>query len=167
MSNEKFGVPADVEARLRAQAEAEVAASVDEAALLAQFKEEARAAIEAKLRVQATDSEATKQLPMDAHGFPKKYFKINVYKGQGKHDLQRVPVGVNGYVWQLERGVDVIVPSVVVDGLNEAITEVTIESHGGLVTRPAHRFPYQLLGEATEAEYKAFVEANREQAKAA
>lgn len=92
----------------------------------------------------------------DAFGFPKKYFKIEVYADRSKGAEQVVKVGVNGRAFLIKRGELVIVPSVVVDNLNNAIQEVTTQFEGGLETRPAHRFPFQMHGEATEAEYIAY-----------
>lgn len=97
---------------------------------------------------------------MDSHGFPKKYHKILVFKGNQKDDLSYVPVSVNGYAWKIERGVQVIVPSVVTDVLNNAVQDITTQSADGLVTRPAHRFPFQIVGEATEREYLDFMTKN-------
>ena len=161
--NAAFGIPADVEARLRQQAEA-AASQIDEAALLKKFTEEATAKRIAELRAKAADAAEAAPEPMksiDAHGFPKKYRKIVLYEGQGKQDLPYVPVGVNGFAWRLQTGKEIIVPSVVTDTLDAAIEDVTIQSEGGLVTRPKHRFPYQFKGDATEAEYNAFMEKMR------
>lgn len=155
-SNTAFGIPADVEARLRAQAATEVAATIDEAALLAKYKAEALAAREAQLR---DDAEATlpeeKAPDLDSLGFPKQYVKLTIFKGTSKQDLSYVPVGVNGYVWRISRGESVIVHSVVADALNNAVTEVVLQAEGGLITQPAHRYPYQ-AAPATQAEYDAF-----------
>lgn len=154
--NEGFGVPADVEAQLRAQAEAEVAKEFDKAALLEKFRAEARAKLEAELREEALSLEQDKQPNLDVFGFPKEYFKIQIFKGQSKADLGYVAVSVNGYAWKLARGMPLIVHSVVVDALNAAITESVVQHEGGLITTPVHRFPYQIFGGATEAEYIAF-----------
>lgn len=93
---------------------------------------------------------------MDSHGFPKKYHKILIFKGNQKHDLSYVPVSIGGYAWKLERGVQLIVPSVITEVLNNAVQDITSQSNDGLVTRPAHRFPFQIVGEATEQEYLDF-----------
>lgn len=92
----------------------------------------------------------------DVRGFRKKYVHLEVFKGNGKQDLSYVPVSVNGYSWRIERGAKVIVPTAVVEALRNAVTDVTIQSEGGLITRPAPRFPFQVSGPATEAEYLAF-----------
>lgn len=148
----------DIETTLRAQAEESVKNEFDPAAMLEKFKAEARAKLESDMRSRATDAVRAEQPNVDAFGFPKRYFKINIYRGQGKKELSYIPVGVNGYVFKLERGVDLMVPSVVLDALNDAVTEDVIQSDGGLITRPVHRFQYQNLGAVTEAEYKAFKE---------
>lgn len=94
--------------------------------------------------------------PAAAQGFPEEYVSLTVYKGRDKHDLSYVPVSVNGYAFKIMRGEKVIVPSVVAQTLDHAIEDVTIESEGGLVTRPAHRFPFTVHGSATTEEYRAF-----------
>ena len=156
VTNAGFGIPVDVETHLRAQAEAAAATQFDEQALLAKYTAEALARREAELR---EDAEASLPAPevqdLDNLGFPKKYVKLTVFKGTDKQDLSYVPVGVNGFVWRIRRGEAVVVHSVVADALNNAVTEVVIQSEGGLITQPAHRFPYQ-ASPATQAEYDAF-----------
>lgn len=155
--NQDFGIPADVEAKLRAQAAALVAAEpIDEKALLAKFAAEARAKREEAIRKQAMALDEEVAPTVDNLGFPKKYYKINIYAGRDKTDLSYVPVQVNGFAWKIQRGLDVIVHSVVVDVLRNAITERVVQNEGGLITTPVHRFQFQLLGEATEEEYQAF-----------
>jgi len=165
-SNTAFSIPADVEARLREQAEVAVATQVDEKALLAKYTAEALAKREAELREDAEASlpEAEVQ-DLDNLGFPKKYVKLTIFKGTSKQDLSYVPVGCNGYVWRIRRGEAVIVHSVVADVLNHAVTEVVLQAEGGLITMPAHRFPYQATP-ATEAEYLAYKAKMIEQGKA-
>lgn len=116
------------------------------------------AALEALL---ATKAEADRIPPgegtdIDSQGFPKKYVRLEVFRGQNPSDLEYVPVGVNGFVFKINRGAEVIVPSVVVEALNHAVEEITTKSEGGLETRPSHRFPWTVKGEATEAQYLAF-----------
>ena len=155
-SNTAFSIPADVEARLRAQAEAAAAAQIDEKALLVKYTAEALAKREAELREDAEASlpEAEVQ-DLDNLGFPKKYVKLTIFKGTSKQDLSYVPVGVNGFVWRIRRGEQVVVHSVVANALNDAVTEVVLQAEGGLITQPAHRYPYQ-ASPATEAEYLAY-----------
>ena len=40
--------------------------------------------------------------------------------------------------------------------LKNAVEDITLQGEGGLITRPALRFPYQILGPASEEEYQAF-----------
>jgi len=154
--NTAFSIPVDVEARLRAQAEVAAAAQVDEQTLLAKYTAEAVARREAELREDAEASlPAAEVQDLDSLGFPKKYVKLTIFKSTSKQDLSYVPVGVNGFVWRIRRGEAVVVHSVVADALNNAITEVVLQAEGGLITQPAHRFPYQ-ASPATEEEYLAF-----------
>lgn len=104
-------------------------------------------------------------LPKDSSGFPKDYVKVVIFKGREKNDLAYVPLGINGFVIKVPRGEEVILPKVfVTECLEGAIEEITVQSQGGLVTRPAHRFPYNVKGPATPDEYEAFKAAERAKA---
>lgn len=103
----------------------------------------------------AVPADATEP-PRDAFGFRKQYFKIHVYEGREKGAESICKVGVNGRAFLMKRGTDVIVPSVVVEALNHAVQEVTVQGEGQLITRPALRYPFQVKGEATEQEYIEF-----------
>lgn len=155
-ANNEFGIPADLEKQLRAQAEEAAAKTVDTAALLKRFTAEAIARREAELRedVEASIPPEEKQ-DLDALGFPRKFVKLVIFKGTNKNDLNYLPIGVNGYVWRIKRGETVIVHSVVVDALNQAVTEVVLQAEGGLITQPAHQYPFSATP-ATEAEYHAY-----------
>lgn len=109
----------------------------------------------AALRAAAGDAPEKPQ-DLDSQGFPKEYVRLHIFKGSRPDDLSRVPIGIRGYVINVERGKDVIIHKAFADVLKDAIEDVTISGEGGLVTRPAHRFPFQILGTASEAEYKAF-----------
>jgi hypothetical protein len=155
-SNAAFSIPADVEARLRAQAEVAAASQIDEQAFLAKYTAEALAKREAEFREEAEASLPEGEVQdLDNLGFLKKYVKLTIFKGTSKQDLSYVPVGVNGFVWRIRRGEQVIVHSVVADTLNNAVTEVVLQAEGGLITQPAHRYPYQ-ASPATQEEYDAF-----------
>ena len=93
---------------------------------------------------------------LDSQGFEKVYVKLNIAPGQRVDDPARVPLGINGYVIRVERGVDVIVHKAFADVLKNAVEDITLQGEGGLITRPALRFPYQILGPASEDEYQAF-----------
>lgn len=164
--NDAFGIPEapqDREATLRAKALAAVAAEASDEELLEKFKAEAREQRNAVLREEAIEQTGGGEGVGDlsAQGFPNKYHKLQIFKGSDKKDLSYVPISVNGYAIKVPRGRVVILPSVFTDTLNNAVTEVTTKSEGGYETEPAHRFPFQLIGEATEAEYKAFLAAER------
>ncbi len=153
-TNKEFGVDMDA---LRKQA-AELVATEDTAGILAAFVAEERAKRDALLKEKAIElvppTEGTGD--SDAQGFPKKYVKLVVFAGNNKSDLQYITPQVNGYAFKIPRGPQVIVPTVVAEVLDHAIEEVTTKSQGGLETRPAHRFPFNVIGPATETEYKAF-----------
>lgn len=151
------------EDEVRAKVAADLAADKD--ALYAKIRAEELAKLEASVRSKVAEDIQGNEISAD--DFPQVFYKITIFKGPNKHDLSYVPVGVNGYAWKIERGPEVIVPSVVVDALNDAVGEVTIQSEGGLITRPAHRFPFQVLGQATRKEYDEFRAKNRAAAKAA
>lgn len=94
--------------------------------------------------------------PVDAQGFPEDYVRVEIFQGRDKQDLSYVPLGIGGYVLKVTRGREVIIPSVfVTECLEHAIEEITMQSEGGLVTRPALRFPYQVRGKATKEEFLA------------
>lgn len=93
---------------------------------------------------------------LDSQGFPKEYVRLQIFKGSRPDDLAYVPIGIRGFVVKVERGVEVVIHRAFADVLKDAIEDVTVSGEGGLVTRPAHRFPFQILGPATEADYQAF-----------
>lgn len=93
---------------------------------------------------------------LDSQGFPKEYVKLRIFQGSRPDDLKRVPIGIRGYVVEVDRGPVVVIHRAFAEVLEHAIEDVTVSGEGGLVTRPAHRFPFQILGPATEAEYLAF-----------
>ena len=137
-------------ARLTALAEAQVMAETD-AEMLARLKAEAR---------QRLNPERA-QLPTDTQGFPADYDRVTIFKGQSKQDLAYVPLGINGFVIKVPRGEQVIIPHVFTEVLEHAVEDVTIQSNGGLITRPSHRFPFNVHGKATPEEYRAFQASQR------
>ena len=153
--NAKFAVTDDTPkqteemrlAELKRQAEA-IVAQESEKDLLEQLVAKARN------RKAALDGKAEDEL--DDNGFPKKYFKINVHKGRDKNDLAYAPVQINGIGFKIQRGMDVIVPSVVLECLDHAVSETTTQIAGGLEFSAYMRFPYQNKGQVSEEEYIAF-----------
>lgn len=173
-ANAAFGIPPDVAERLRAQAVAQAAANIDESAILAQMIAEETEKLQNTVRLQARSMVTDDLAPVsregtgtpDSQGFPRKYYAITISTGSQQHDLQYAPVGVNGYAWKIMRGVRVIVPSVVVETLDHAVEDVPVVTQNQLICRPAHRFPYSVHGEVSEAEYLAFMAGARAAAKA-
>ncbi|MHB8388045.1 MAG: hypothetical protein ACYDBH_00525 [Acidobacteriaceae bacterium] len=165
--NEDFGLPPvdgpkastrdERIAALRAKAAVVVDSEFDEEAMLKELVAVERAKREADLKVKAALVADEHGVPVDFQGFPKKYVEITVFKSQNAQDGAYAKGAVNGVAYQIERGVKVIVPSVIAyESLDHAVEDVTIQSEGGLITRPAHRFPFTVHRECTEAEYLAF-----------
>jgi hypothetical protein len=158
--NEAFGIPMAMApvaqigmvetpeqrmARLRALAQAEIDKETD-AEVVARMVAEERA------------KRADELLPKDTSGWPADYDKIEIAMGPNKNDPLHVPLGLNGFTIKAPRGKEIIVPHIfVTECLDHAIEEITVQSQGGLITRPQRRFPYQFLGKATPEEYKTFV----------
>lgn len=113
------------------------------------------AAAEAKLAAIAP-APAEPVQDLDSQGFPKEYVKLLIFQGSEKGAITHVPIGIRGYVVNVERGKEVVIHKAFADVLKDAIEDVTIQSEGGLITRPSHRFPFQVVGKATEDDYKAF-----------
>jgi hypothetical protein len=164
--NAAFGISDERIAELKAQAQQSVSRDIDEVALLEQFKKEAleraTAALKEQAEAEVSESNANegRGLP-DAHGFSKKRFRIFIHESQNASDPKEQPVSINGYAWNIKRGVDVLVPPEVVHVLENAITEVVVQAEGGLITRPAHRIPFQNYGEATAADLAKFEQVKR------
>ena len=163
--NDAFTVPAADEteiqrvARLRAKAELQAAQEFNEDAVYAKLLAEAR---EKRLKVISGDEV---ELAVDTRGFPEDYDVIRIFRGQNKQDLNYVPLSLNGLVIKVPRDVEVILPhAFVVDCLDLMVENITVQSEGGYVTRPAHRAPYNFVRKATTAEYKAFQSAQKEKA---
>jgi len=144
---------ADRIARLRAKAELQAAQEFDEDAVFAKLLAEAR---DKRMRVISGEEV---ELPTDTRGLPEDYDKVEIFRGQNKQDLSYVPLSLNGLVIKVPRGREVILPhAFVVDCLDLAVEDITVQSQGGYTTRPAHSFPYSFKGKATPEEYKAFQE---------
>ena len=114
---------------------------------------------------QADPKEGTGAL--DSQGFPKEYVRLEIFPGRDAQDLAYVPIGIGGYAVKVTRGKEVILPKVFADVLAHAVENITTQSEGGLITRPALRFPFQVRGTATEEEFLAFRAQMAEQGKSA
>ena len=126
----------------------------------AEADDEAIAKIVAEARAKRIDA----AMPKDTAGFDADYDKLEIFAGQGEHDLAYVPLGINGFVLKVPRGEEVIIPHAFTEVLAHAVEEVTIKRQGGIVTRPAHAFPYNVKGKATADEYKAYQAKQRQKA---
>ena len=143
-SNDAFNIPDDVKAPAKQETADQMRARI-------------RAEVEAEVRAEtAVLVEPAADDNIDNLGFPKKYVRLTVFEGNREHDMPHMTVSVNGYGFLIQRGKEVVVPQAVQIVLEGAIEGVTRQTKDGLVIRPAHRFPFTIHGEATEAEYLAF-----------
>jgi len=94
----------------------------------------------------------------DAMLQPKEKRKVKKYRimiNEQDGELNYLPVGVNGKVYQIMRGVEVVVPEEVVDVLRNAITDKVIREpqQDGTIKREVRKVPYisyQVLGVVEE-----------------
>lgn len=141
--NEEFGLP-PVEA-----------SPADEIAELKRQLAESNAKLAAATKVEPGPD-------LDSMRFPRKYVHLEIAVGRNADDMSYVSVGINGHVWRIQRGVKVVVHEVAAKVLDQAVENVTVSGDGGLITRPALRFPYT-SSPATEAEYLAYQAEMRDQ----
>jgi hypothetical protein len=116
----------------------------------------ALAATQAELAAAKAPAEVEPVKDLDSQGFEKEYVHLHIFEGQRPDDIKRVPLGIGGYVVEVERGKKVIIHKAFAAILEDAIEHVTVSGVNELITRPAHRFPFRIEGPATEAEYLAF-----------
>lgn len=87
----------------------------------------------------------------------KKFFKVRFHERTDTNEPANVTLGINGNVLVIQRGVEVILPEDYVTLARSCVITYTYPALDGSknvrkrVTRP--RCPFDLLGEATEAEY--------------
>lgn len=92
--------------------------------------------------------EQIKQIP---GGKDEKRFRLIIEEEENA--LNYVPVGINGHVYQIMRGVEVEVPQAVIDVLADAKASRVVQTRQGDGTilstvRSFNRYPYRVLGEA-------------------
>lgn len=102
------------------------------------------------LQIQAEDArlnepEAAPAAEVEA---PSKKYRILVHNQEGVEATAFVKVQVNGTMYALPRETEVVVPSEVVEVLNNAVVTRFVQEGRDLVEKPARRFPYTVLGEA-------------------
>lgn len=88
-----------------------------------------------------------------AHPAPQREKRFRLIIEEEENALNYVPVGVNGVVYQIMRGVEVVVPQAVLDVLEQAkASRVTQERQpDGTMhkyVKTFNRYPYRVLGEA-------------------
>lgn len=88
----------------------------------------------------------------------KERFGIIIDEGLEQQALTEVPVGVNGRVYQIVRGMYVEVPKEVISVLNDAVEAKAVSSFdangmpAGITMRNMRRFPFQNYGMAIDAD---------------
>lgn len=92
--------------------------------------------------------EPIKAIPADK---TEKMFRLVIEEEENQ--LNYVPVGRNGVVFQIMRGVEVVVPKWVIDGLEQARASRVVQTRQADGTilgtvRSFNRYPYRVLGEA-------------------
>lgn len=68
-------------------------------------------------------------------------FRLTVHKS-GEDKAPMIQVGVNGKIWHIKKGVEVIVPESVVEVLRNAIKDVYTQEGGTLVQSELHSYPF-------------------------
>lgn len=87
----------------------------------------------------------------------KERFAILIEEARDPNEVDPVPVGCNGRLYQIKRGKIVEVPLEVIDVLNHAVENKSIpkqDANGnpvGYDVRPARRFPFQNYGKTVDA----------------
>lgn len=77
-----------------------------------------------------------------------KKFRIIVSNQEGVEQTEFVKVQVDGVMYTLPREIEVVVPEIVVEVLNNAVVTRYTQEGDKMVERKARRFPFQVLGEA-------------------
>jgi hypothetical protein len=148
--------PEDRIAALRARAVAQAAAEFDEEKVYAQFLAEEKAKREDALRERASEDAVPPVEGIDDFGFPEKYVWLTVARGGQAHDSEYCTPGINGFVWKIRRGEKVAVHEVVAKVLENAVSEVIIQSEGGIISRPSPAWPFSVHGPCSKEEYKIY-----------
>jgi len=76
-----------------------------------------------------------------------KRFRVLVSNQEGVEQTEFVKVQVDGKMYTLPREVEVIVPEIVIEVLNNAVVTRYTQEGDKMVERKARRFPFQVLGE--------------------
>lgn len=82
----------------------------------------------------------------DQHPSKEKRVKLMIFEQEGPEGKQDVPVSVNGYAYQIKRGIEVEVPESVIHVLENAVMTLSEpgEKPGTFVERNVRRFSFQV-----------------------
>ena len=88
---------------------------------------------------------------------PMRYLRVKLAVHSNPNEYNKVPVGVNGQILWLTRGVEIVLPENYVDVLRQSVQTQYAESDNPEVpyknVGTMHRYPLEILGEGTETEF--------------
>lgn len=109
------------------------------------------------------DAQQTALVSSLGKGDPKWEINIPIVETEDNSGKLDVLVGVNGRVWQIKRGVDVVVPHRVAMALNDALADIVRHNDEGEVDiRKAKRFPFNYSRKPSDAEIEAWEAAHND-----
>lgn len=121
---------------------------IEQAVGLGMAQEEAEAMSDDDLAAFLTEQGAMPEAESDGYEHPskEKRVKLTIHEQEGTVGKQDVSVSVNGYAYQVKRGVEVEVPESVVNVLEDAVMTVFEpgEKAGTFVERNVRRFSFQV-----------------------
>lgn len=101
--------------------------------------------------IQAKQEALNVEVALDANAPKPGYARVLVHRDPSPgHKNTPIHVGVNGWIFQIPRGVEVDIPKMVVEGLKDAVTIVTRQKEGNTgreqyVDEPQLSYPFQVL----------------------
>ena len=117
-----------------------------------EIKEEPAAAETAEMKDAKTEKKEKK-----TRSAAKKYFKVRFHERQTSTEPMNVTLGINGDILVIQRGKEVILPEEFVELARSCVIRFNFPVPEGQKTvrkkSVIHRCSFDLLGEATEAEY--------------
>lgn len=120
---------------------------IEQAVGLGMAQEEAEAMSDDELVAFLTEQGAMPEADSGyQHPSKEKRVKLTIHEQEGSAGKQDVPVSVNGYAYQIKRGIEVEVPESVIHVLENAVMTVFEpgEKAGTFVERNVRRFSFQV-----------------------
>ena len=63
---------------------------------------------------------------LDSQGFAREYVKLRIFEGSRPDDIKRVPLGINGYVVEVDRGPVVVIQKEFAAVLEHDVEDITV-----------------------------------------